>query len=92
MLLIVKVMEWSGNFLPLVFFLSVALGKLVILYLYPMLIQPLFSTQEELPEYAAPLRIYILKEAKKVGIKDNKILLEKSFQYDVHVNASTFLG
>lgn len=33
-----------------------------------------------------------MREAKKVGISDNKILLEKSFQYDVHVNASTFLG
>ena len=63
MLLIVKVMEWSGNYLPLVFFLCVGLGKMVILYIYPMVIQPLFSTQEELPEYATPLRIYIIKEA-----------------------------
>ena len=37
-LLIVKVIEWSGVYLPLVFFLSVALGKLILLYLYPKLI------------------------------------------------------
>ena len=51
-LFIVKVMEWSGDYLILVFFLVTGIVKLVILYLYPRLIAPLFSSYDQLPEYA----------------------------------------
>ena len=50
-LLIVKVMEWSGNYVSLVFFLATGFVKFTILWIYPKVIMPLFASYEELPSY-----------------------------------------
>ena len=55
-LLIVKVMEWSGDYLVLVLFLTTALVKVLLMYVHPMLISPLFSHFEELGEWADGLK------------------------------------
>ena len=47
-LFIIKVMEWSGDYLILVFFLATGLVKLFIMWMYPRLISPLFSAYEDL--------------------------------------------
>ena len=39
--LVVKVMEWSGDNLVLAFFLSTTLVEVIIIWLHPRLIQPL---------------------------------------------------
>ena len=78
-LLIVKVMQWSGDYLVLVFLFATALVKYIMMWLYPKLIMPLFSTFEELPEYAAPIIPAIKDEAEKANCNPDKIYLEKSF-------------
>ena len=47
-LLIVKVMQWSGDYLILVFFLATGLVKLFLMWMYPRVISPLFSAYEDL--------------------------------------------
>ena len=91
-LLIVKVMEWSGNYLVLVFFLTTALVKVLLMYVHPLLISPLFSHYDELGEWADGLRAAIKEEVQAVGLNPDKVRLETSFEYDVHANASTSLG
>ena len=93
-LLIVKVMEWTGDYLVLAFLLATAVVKIVILKLYPMLIMPLFSSFEELPSWAMDTAFgeTIKRLAGEAGILKDQIYLERSFEYDVHVNASTAMG
>ena len=91
-LFIVKVMEWSGDYLILVFFLVTGIVKLVLLYLYPRLIAPLFSSYEQLPEYAQPILDSINWACRQTGFSPSQILLERSYDYDVHANASCSLG
>ena len=55
-LLIVKVMEWSGNYVSLVFLLATGLVKFIILFIYPKIIMPLFATYEDLPSYVDCIR------------------------------------
>ena len=91
-LLIVKVMEWSGNYVSLVFLLTTGLVKFAILWIYPKVIMPLFASYEDLPSYTDCIREQVKIEAKKVGCNPDTIKMERSFQYDVHSNASTVLG
>ena len=58
-LLIVKVMEWSGQWVFLVFFGSTALVKSIMMWLYPILIVPLFSQYEPMPDYVKGLMPYL---------------------------------
>ena len=88
-LLIVKVMEWSGNYVSLVFLLATGLVKFILLWIYPKIIMPLFATYEDLPSYTDCIKEQIKIEATKVNCNPDKILMERSFQYDVHSNAST---
>jgi len=48
-LLIVKVMEWSQDYLVLVFFLATAFVELIIIWLYPKVIHPLTADMQPLP-------------------------------------------
>ena len=89
-LLVVKVMEWSGNYLVLVFFLSTAIVKLLLSYVYPVLIAPLFASYEDLPAWAKEIRPFIETEAIAAGLNPNNVLLESSFDYDVHANAAAY--
>ena len=89
-LLVVKVMEWTGNYLVLVFFLCTALVKFLLSYLYPVVISPLFSSYEDLPERASGMRGAIAEEAQEAGLNPNNVLLERSFDYDVHANAAAY--
>ena len=74
------------------FFGATALVKTIIMWLYPILIVPLFSHYEPMPEYAEKLLKFLNKEAVAAGCKEDNIQLEKSYQYDVHTNAQTMLG
>ena len=78
LLLINAVVEWTGDYLVLAFFLATAFVKLIICYLYPLLIQPLVSSTEELPAYANDLRPFINKEAESASFNSKVILLERS--------------
>ena len=49
-LLIVKVVEWSGDYLTLVFFLATAFVEMIILWLYPRLIKPLTAKMTPLAD------------------------------------------
>ena len=50
-LLVVKVMEWSGNYVSVVFLLATGLVKFILLWIYPKVIMPLFATYDDLPGY-----------------------------------------
>ncbi len=91
-LLIIKMMEWTENYIVLAFFLCTAIVKLCIVYLYPIIILPLFSEVTELPFWADPIKVFIKKECMQVGFKSENIFFEDSFHYDVHANASTSLN
>ena len=92
MTLIVKLTEWSGPYLVLVFLLSTGFVQLVIMWLYPKLIMPLFSTFEPLPDWANPIKRSIIDEAHAAGMTSEQVRMEESYQYDVHSNASASLG
>ena len=53
-LFIVKIMEWTGDYLILVFFGTTGLVKIFLMWVYPRLIAPIFSSYEDLGgvEYA----------------------------------------
>ena len=91
-LLIVWAADLTGKYIVLVFLLATALVKLILCYVYPLLIAPLTSSTEELPSYADELLPFIKKQAEEAGFNSKVILLEKSFSTDVHVNASTSLS
>ena len=93
-LFIVKVMEWTGNYLVLVFFCATALVKLFLMWVYPRVIAPLFSKYEDLAsiDYASEIMEHVERTCEEVGYKPSKILLEKSYDYDVHTNASCAIG
>jgi len=88
-LLVVKVMQWTGDYLVLVFFLCTSAVTISIRLVYPRLIEPLFSTHEELPEWMSPLRFHIVYEAESAGFGGARdIYLERSNFNDMHANAS----
>ena len=89
-LLVVKVMEWSGNYLVLVFFLCTALIKFLLMYLYPLVVAPLFSSYEDLPDWASGMRGAIEEEAREAGLNPNNVLLERSMDYDMFANAACY--
>ena len=91
-LLIVWMIKLTGSYLVLAFLIGTTIVKLIICYIYPLLIKPLTSSTEELPAFADKLRTFIKKEADMAGFNSNVVLLEKSFSTDVHVNASTSLS
>ena len=49
------------------FFGATALVKTIMMWLYPILIVPLFSKYEAMPTYAAGLMPYLEEEAKQAG-------------------------
>ena len=49
-ILVVKVMEWSGESLVLAFFLCTTLVEVIIIWLHPRLIRPLTQSLHPLPE------------------------------------------
>ena len=91
-MLIVWVMEWSGDYLVLVFFLATSIVKLFLCFAYPLLIEPMTSSTETLPAYADNLMKFIAKVSAKAGFNPEVVLLEKSMSTNVHVNASCSLG
>ena len=66
--------------------------KIIICYLLPLVLEPITSSTEELPEYAERLRPYIEKMAEKANFNPKSIQLKRSYQTDVHVNAACYLG
>lgn len=65
LLLVAKVDQWVGNYIILVFLLVTGVAKVGILYLYPMIIMPLFASYEELPH--GELRSKICQLAKSIN-------------------------
>ena len=70
-LFIVKVMEWSGDYLILVFFCATGLVKLFLMWVYPRLIAPIFSKYEDLGSiaYAMEIMPFVQETCKNVGYK-----------------------
>ena len=68
-LFIVKIMEWSGDYLILVFFCATGLVKLFLMWVYPRLIAPIFSKYEDLRDidYALEIMPYVQETCKNVG-------------------------
>ena len=66
-LLIVKVMEWSQDYLVLVFFLATALVEIIIIWLYPKVINPLFADMKPLPENYGLLREEVYQMCAREG-------------------------
>lgn len=62
-LLIVKVMEWTGGYIWIVFLCATSIVKLTLMYIYPRLISPLESEMLDIPEYAQKLVPFMEKEA-----------------------------
>ena len=65
--LVVKVMEWSGENLVLAFFLSTTLVEVILIWLHPRLIRPLTESRDPLPQKFNALRHEIEKLTSKVG-------------------------
>ena len=61
--LVVKVMEWSGDNLVLAFFLSTALVEVIIIWLHPRVIRPLTESLQPLPDKYSSLKREIEKVA-----------------------------
>ena len=78
-ILIIKVMEWTGDYLILTFFLCTAFVKLFLVIVHPILIAPLFSTITELPEWLDPIKTFLYEECEKVNIDITNLKYEESF-------------
>ena len=90
-LIVVKVTEWSGSYLILVFFLATSSVEIVVLYLYPRLIKPLTAKMRPLPE--GPLKNEIWRLAEANGASESmNILSEDRHDKDLHANASFSWG
>ena len=73
MTLVVKVTEWSGPYLVIVFAVCTSLVLVLIMWLYPKIIMPLFSTFEPLPAWADPIKEHIIEEAHDAGMTSDQI-------------------
>ena len=92
-LFLAKVIEWTGDYLLLAIFGGTALVKLLMMYIYPKVIMPMTGSYEPLPDYTHELvNKYMTPEADLIGFKPSTMKLEKTYLYDVHVNASVVLG
>lgn len=92
-LLIVKVIQWvDKSQIWVVFLFGTSIVKLTLMCIYPWLVQPLESEILDIPEYAQELVPFMQKEARIADLDETKISFERSFHYDVHVNASYNLG
>ena len=86
-LLIIKVCEWSGDYLVLVFFLTTTLVELVILWAYPRFIYPLSAKLSPLPDKYDSLRSRVKELTRSQGFDMKKLLMEELYSNDMHVNA-----
>ena len=82
-------MQWTHDYLFLVCFFMTGVIRLVILYLYPVVIMPLFSSFEDLPEEHKELRGKIFELASRVKYRGRRIVVEESNVGDLHSNAAT---
>ena len=92
LLIICLAAHLSGNWLWLVCLLTTGIFKILILYMYPVVIMPIFSNFSLLEELEEHKIIYdkIVRLRNKVGFPENsKIVLEESYSKDLHSNAST---
>ncbi len=75
-LLIVKVQQWTGDFLVLAFFLLTAIVKGAIVWLYPKIIHPITASKSKFPEKHNRAEQEIHKVCHSVGFNVDKIWLE----------------
>ena len=75
-LFLIKIVEWTGPYITIVFLLSTALFKIVLLYLYLIVIMPFFAKFKDLPE--SELRNKVEQLAKSVNFKPNKTITLQS--------------
>ena len=75
-LLIVKVQEWTGDFIVLAFFLLTAIVKGIIVWLYPKIIQPITASKSKFPEKHHRVEQEINKVCHSIGFNVDKIWLE----------------
>ena len=87
-ILVVKLLEWTGDSFVLACFLLTAIVELVIIWLYPKVIHPLTASKEPFPEKYAALREEMTNICQRVGFNADEIWLEHSYNYDMHGNAA----
>ena len=91
-ILVTFVLQLTGKFLVLVVIILTPIIKFLVLYFYPRCILPIFADYKIFPEDNPDLvnllaRIKLL--AKRVGFNAEKILIEETFDADLHSNATT---
>ena len=73
-----KIVEWTGTYITLFFLFATGLSKLAILYLYPIVIMPLFASYVDLPG-DLELSAKILQLAERVKYKSTRIVVEETY-------------
>lgn len=87
-LLIVKVMEWTGDYLLLAFFFGTLIVELFVIWLFPRVIHPLTAATSPLPEKHKRLLEELEVFCDRVGFYLRDIWQEQTYNNSLHANAS----
>lgn len=85
---IVKVQQWTGDYLVLAFFCLTSVVKGAVTWLYPRVIHPLTASKQRFPEKYRRVEEELKAVCDKVGFNMEKLWLEQSYDYDMHGNAA----
>ena len=86
--LVVKVIEWSGDYVWLSFLGATAVVELFLVWLYPRVIKPLTSAKKPMPDKYGILKPEVEKLCQRVSFNVTHIWVEQSYDMDMHANAS----
>ena len=84
--LVYKLVEQTGENVHLCFLFGTCIVEIVIMVIYPRLIEPLTSSKEPIQE--GELKSKIESLCKEVGFKPTKVVSEQGYSGDLHSNAS----
>lgn len=90
--LIAWILQVTGPYFVLAVFSMTAIVKIIITWLYPRLIAPIFASNEQLPKWTESIQEHVREEAKEAGIHEDSIYLSRKPFYDFHSSASCFMG
>ena len=81
---VIKVIEYSGDYLLYSFLFGTFAVELVIFYVYPRLIQPLTANYEPLSKVNPKLHKKVVNICKQVGYNTEQIYVEENYEKDMH--------
>ena len=82
-------MQWAQEYLFLVCFFVTGIARLILLYLYPVLVAPLLSGYEDLPDEHKDLRGKIFELASRIKYRGRRIVVgESNIGGDLYSNAA----